>query len=408
MCFIRNAIYKICETKMKIIHILHSTDALNGSGKAFLSLLAGLMGLGVEPLVIVPDNKGLCDTLLKMNVPFRVLSYKMAVYPSCMTVKTKLLFLPILVRRILLNVYSARKLTRIAKDFAADIIHTNVSVINIGYKAARRLGIPHVWHIREYGALDFYYYYYYTRSMHLRKYHQPNSYQVCITKDIRRYNGLDNSSRTRVIYDGVLPRAAVRFSADKKPYFLFAGRLEENKGIKDAILAFACFLKANPTSSFRLKIAGDTPDVSYKQTLVKLADDNGISDRVDFLGMRSDVYDLMYEAYALLVPSYSEGFGFITAEAMFNGCLVIGRDIAGTKEQFDNGFEHTGKEIALRFNTIEEMAERMSTVVTEGIESYFPMIYRSQSVVSDLYSIEKHVDSVYSFYGYINGCTNKA
>lgn len=392
---------------MKIIYVLHSTDSFTGATKSFLSLLSGLMKLGVKPLVIVPDSNGLCDELIKMDVPFRVLSYKMAVYPPYRTVKNKLLFLSMLVKRILCNVYSARKLTRIAKDFAADIIHTNVSVINIGYKAARRLGIPHVWHIREYGALDFHYYYYYTRSMHLRKYHQPNSYQACITKDIRRYNGLDNSSRARVIYDGVLPRAAVRFSPDKKSYFLFAGRLEENKGIKDAILAFAYFMKANPSSSFRLKIAGDTPNISYKQTLVELADDNGISDKVDFLGMRSDIYDFMYEAYALLVPSYSEGFGFITAEAMFNGCLVIGRDTGGTKEQFDNGFELTGKEIALRFNAIEEIAERMSTVVTEGIESYFPMIYRSQSVVSDLYSIEKYVDSVYSFYRYINGCTSK-
>ena len=394
---------------MKVVYVLHSTDALSGSGKAFISLLSGLMKLGVKPLVIVPDSNGLCDELIKMDMPFKILPYKMAVYPPCRTLKNKLFFVPMLVKRILWNVYSACKLTRIAKDFVADIIHTNVSVINIGYKVALRLDIPHVWHIREYGALDFhYYYYYYTRSMHLRKYHQPHSYQICITKDIRSYNGLDNSSRARVIYDGVLPREAVRFTSDKKPYFLFAGRLEETKGIKDAILAFTCFLKANPASSFRLKVAGDTPDVSYKQTLVMLTEDNGINDRVDFLGMRSDIYDLMYEAYALLVPSYSEGFGFITAEAMFNGCLVIGRDTGGTKEQFDNGFEHTGKEIALRFNTIEKMAGRMCTVVTEGIESYFPMIYRSQSVVSDLYSIEKYVDSVHSFYGYINGCTSKA
>lgn len=393
---------------MKIIYVLHTTDSFTGATKAFIALLSGLVKLGVKPLVIVPDSNGLCDELIRMNVPFKVLSYKMAVYPPCKTVKNKLFFLPMLVKRILWNAYSACKLTRIAKNFAADIIHTNVSVINIGYKVTRRLNIPHIWHIREYGVLDFHYYYYCTRSMHLRKYHQPNSYQVCITKDIMRYNGLDGSYCARVIYDGVLPHAAVRFTSDKKPYFLFAGRLEENKGIKDAILAFAYFLKVNPSSSFRLKIAGDTTNVSYRQMLEKLVYDNGVSGRVDFLGMRSDIYDLMYEAYALLVPSYSEGFGFITAEAMFNGCLVIGRDTGGTKEQFGNGFELTGKEIALRFNTTEEMAERMSVVVTEGIESYFSMIYCSQSVVSDLYSLEKYVDSVYSFYGYINGCTSKA
>lgn len=383
---------------VRVIYVLNSTNRFGGASKAFLSLLAGLMELGVKPLVIVPDDKGLCDILSKKDVPFKILPYKMAVYPPCRTVKNKLFFLPMLVKRILWNVYSASKLTRIAKDFAADIIHTNVSVINIGYKTARRLRIPHVWHIREYGDLDFHYHYYYTRNLHLNKYYQPNSYQACITKDIRRYNGLDNSSCARVIYDGVLPRAAVRFTSDKKPYFLFAGRLEENKGIKDAISAFAMFVKKCPDSAMRLKIAGDTADAGYRQGLVKLAEGCGVSDRVDFLGMRSDVYDLMYEAYALLVPSHSEGFGFITAEAMFNGCLVIGRDTGGTKEQFDNGLELTGKEIALRFNTTEEMAGYMTEVVKVGIGCYFDIIRSAQSVVADMYSVERCVGLVHKMY----------
>ena len=45
----------------------------------------------------------------------------------------------------------------------------------------------------------------------------------------------------------------------------------------------------------------------------------------------------MSKALALFVPSSFEGFGFITVEAMFCGCLVIGRNTGGTKEQFDNG-----------------------------------------------------------------------
>lgn len=46
---------------------------------------------------------------------------------------------------------------------------------------------------------------------------------------------------------------------------------------------------------------------------------------------------------ALIVPSPFEAFGLITAEAMFNKCLVIGRDTAGTKEQFDNGQKNRTK-----------------------------------------------------------------
>jgi glycosyltransferase involved in cell wall biosynthesis len=38
----------------------------------------------------------------------------------------------------------------------------------------------------------------------------------------------------------------------------------------------------------------------------------------------------MAHATALIVSSYHEGFGFITVEAMFNGCLVIGNNKGGT------------------------------------------------------------------------------
>lgn len=57
----------------------------------------------------------------------------------------------------------------------------------------------------------------------------------------------------------------------------------------------------------------------------------------------------MSKAQALIVASRFEGFGFITTEAMWNDCLVIGKNIAGTKEQFDNGVAETGHEIGLRF-----------------------------------------------------------
>jgi len=48
--------------------------------------------------------------------------------------------------------------------------------------------------------------------------------------------------------------------------------------------------------------------------------------------MRDDVYAIMSRATALIVPSHFEGFGRITAEAMFNGCLVAGYNSAGTRE----------------------------------------------------------------------------
>ena len=114
--------------------------------------------------------------------------------------------------------------------------------------------------------------------------------------------------------------------------------------------------------------------------------------------MRDDILSLYREAKALIVSSLTEGFGFITSEAMFCGCLVIGNDVAGTKEQFDNGLEMTGKDIALRYTKQEELVQHMIDVSNNGIEHYEPMILRAQQVVKQLYSTEQNAQRVYQLY----------
>ena len=114
--------------------------------------------------------------------------------------------------------------------------------------------------------------------------------------------------------------------------------------------------------------------------------------------MRKDIYDLMYNAKALIVPSRHEGFGFITAEAMFNGCLVIGRNTSGTKEQMDNGLKETGSEIALRFETEDELVNRLKEVEKNDIAYYRDMILRAQQVVLNKYTTEAHAANVISLY----------
>jgi len=106
----------------------------------------------------------------------------------------------------------------------------------------------------------------------------------------------------------------------------------------------------------------------------------------------------MSEATALLVPSIHEGFGFITAEAMLNKCLVIGNNTSGTKEQFDNGFQRHKQEIALRYSGQEELFETMKRVLDNGVEHYRPMIERAHETVCSLYTIEQSAEKVYDYY----------
>ena len=130
---------------------------------------------------------------------------------------------------------------------------------------------------------------------------------------------------------------------------------------------------------------------------------HNLSKDLCFLGLRQDVLQLYSDATALIVPSLSEGFGFITAEAMFSGCLVVGHDVAGTKEQFDNGVELTGEEIALRYTQQEQLVQHLLDItdaVEKGVFSarYEPMILRAQQVVKQLYTSERNAEQIFQEY----------
>ena len=83
---------------------------------------------------------------------------------------------------------------------------------------------------------------------------------------------------------------------------------------------------------------------------------------------------------------------------MFSGCLVIGNNVAGTKEQFDNGLELTGEEIALRYTAEAQLVQHLIDVTNNPIEQYEPIILRGQEVVRQLYTAEMHVEQVYDLY----------
>ena len=118
---------------------------------------------------------------------------------------------------------------------------------------------------------------------------------------------------------------------------------------------------------------------------------------IDFLGNRDDIYELMRGAEALVVPSRFEGFGFTTAEAMYNRCLVIGKDTAGTKEQFDNGLKMTGSEIGIRFNNVRELTDSLF-MVQHADGSFEDMKDKAYKVVTRMYTVERYAEQIEKYY----------
>lgn len=383
---------------MKVLYILSSVSPFGGSSKSFLRLIKVLLRRenDLEVMVCAPSLGGILDELKDMErVRLEKIDLRFNVYPQLKTIKDYLLFLPKLLYHFLINSISYYKLLFLAKKYQPDVIHTNVGVVNIGYRVAKKLNIPHIYHLREYQDMHFGMKIIPSMQRFKKELKQDGNSNICITKGIREHFDLAEDKNTKVIYDPILPTDSIVFEKEKSKFFLFVGRLDAKKGIFEVLEAFASFYEKR--KDYRLKCCG-VPSDGNMELLYSEAERLGIKDVVDFLLMRDDVDVFMRKATMLIMGSEWEGFGLVTAEAMANGCLVVGKDNTGTKEQFDNGLNLTKEEIGLRYNSKDELVDIMHKVVDDGIESYFSMIERAQTTIKNFYTTEVVVNQVLDFY----------
>jgi glycosyltransferase involved in cell wall biosynthesis len=208
---------------------------------------------------------------------------------------------------------------------------------------AALIGRPHVWHIREFGDLD--YQLKHDWGVHLfQRVLNRASAKVAVSNAVRSHvlpGALAQNSY--VIYNGIaLKHDFDRFRARKtivaktKLDFTFAilGLLAPWKGQEDAIRGFAEVARADP--HVRLLIAGGSHE-GYLEAYRNAAISLGIADKVEFLGYVDDPYEVYFQADAVLVCARNEGMGRVTVEAMSACCPVIGFDAGGTSELIQDG-----------------------------------------------------------------------
>lgn len=339
---------------MTILYVLNDTYPLGGASKSFLTLIKRVLSLGHTPIVVTPDKKGIAITIRQMGVEIIAASYRNNTYPDCRNFSEMILFLPRLIMRRLLIRKAVQKVYEQIKSRNITLVHTNVSVVDVGERVAKKLGVPHIYHIREYADLDFDLHYFPCSKVFHK--HLSESYTICITHAIQKHHHQTGNPKSVVIYNGIT------VNVDKnprplppQPYFLYAGRIEETKGLMDLVIAYSQFVQETDESCPFLVVAGSVTEPKFYKYITQYIEQEDIKQNVIFLGPRQDIDNLMRHATATIVSSRFEGFGRCLPEAMLSGCITIGRNTAGTKEQYDNGLQLTGEEIGFRFNNIDEL-----------------------------------------------------
>jgi glycosyltransferase involved in cell wall biosynthesis len=105
------------------------------------------------------------------------------------------------------------------------------------------------------------------------------------------------------------------------PPLVYAGRLLREKRIDLLLRAVALLADRHP--GVLLTVFGDGP---HRETLVRLTDELGIADRVDFRGhveTYDEVWSSLGRARVAVQPSEREGFGLFPLEAMASGLPVV-------------------------------------------------------------------------------------
>jgi glycosyltransferase involved in cell wall biosynthesis len=158
-----------------------------------------------------------------------------------------------------------------------------------------------------------------------------------------------------------------RFTDQSRPgkLMLAVGTLRPHKNYVRLVQALAYI-----DSDVHLTIVGR--DDGLRGTLERIAEESGVSQRVDFLGTVSDedLLHLYKEADALIAPSLYEGFGIPVLEAMTWGvpCVVsdipIFREVTGDQAVFFD--PRSSKAIAAGINNVIDDTGLAAHLATEG------------------------------------------
>lgn len=115
-----------------------------------------------------------------------------------------------------------------------------------------------------------------------------------------------------------------------RPLLLALGRLHTDKG-------FDTLIRAMPRlPGVHLAIAGEGPE---RGALTALAAQEGVGDRVAFLGWRSDAGALLRAADLFVCSSRVEPLGNMVIEAWSAGCPLVAADAAGPRELVRDGID---------------------------------------------------------------------
>ena len=297
--------------------------------------------------------------------------------------------------------WTAHHVAAECRRHGADLIHTNTILNPEGGLAARRLALPHVWHLRELVGPGCWFRlplegrrlgrFLSRRCSCLVANSETTASRVrdAVTPDLLAVvpNGIDLGAFERIPAPAESGRVVVGMVANLGSHVKKHTVFVEAAGLVDPSLPI----------EFRIYGAGATAPEDrvspYVRDLLTRVDALGLRDRLRFMGFYEDPARIMAEIDVLVHPSDLESFGRIVVEAMAASRPVVGVRGGAVAEIVQD--EVTG--LLAPVDSARELAARIERLARQaGLRRQLGAAGRRRA--REQYSIETHVAAMVAVY----------
>lgn len=319
---------------MRILFVTH-TEMMGGANYSLMKLMLELREhYGVIPVVLMPKVHG---NIKKWNFfkacqdnNIECLSLRYYWFKNNVRIISYLRY----ISNILWYPYILFKL----RGRSFDIIHSNSSVIGLGAFISRRKRTPHVWHLREFGMLDFG-----VEPLFGKKYEKwlygKGDVFIAISNAVKEYYlPVIPRNKLKMVYNGVTLTAMGKKAESKRRdvCFCMVGLISSPKNQIEALQAVNILVHDMKVRDFHLTFIG-FEEPQYTRQLRSYVEEKRIQNYVTFMGERKDVNELLERMDVGLMLSKNEAFGRVTVEYMMHGLAVIASDSGANREIVSDG-----------------------------------------------------------------------
>ena len=368
---------------MTILFVTHYAGYY-GANKSMVTLIGLLREkYGIEPLVLLPSEGAVCQSLRENNIPYIVHHYYWWVNDN------KGIFQYWLnKRKQLKNIFKCRRISKRLQGKNIDLVYSNSVTINMGMLIAKQLQVPHIWQFRE-SLTQFNL----SLSLSLSLWNKPQNKKYILISDYmmdyyRQYLPQDKMMK---VYNGVtLPQGVSRKSPNvmgERLKVAIVGVACEQKNQLELLQAQA-LLQAQGVE-IETYIIG-THKEEYLEKLKQYIVEYNLTDRVHLVGHTDDVFGILQNMNIGVVCATDEAFGRTTVEFMLMQMPVVVSDSGANPELIREGMGciyPSGK------------PEELAKILRKYIE--FPNLLQSQGKAAykhaiENFSAEKNAERIYS------------